>query len=113
MQPGGLGAEQLIFQRPQGENTEDDAKDRELDVIALPATGAEESGCPLAVRREYPHCDQVQDRAEAGPGDQLARPFVRQPVTDHWQRESRVEELAVRGDQGEEQRAESDEDKPV
>ena len=53
------------------------------------------------------------DRDQPGPGDHLAGPLVDHPVADDRQRERRVEQLAVRGDQGEEQGAEGDEDEPV
>ena len=56
---------------------------------------------------------QHDDRDQPGPGDDLAGPLVDHPVTDHRQREPGVEQLPVRGDQGEEQRPERDEDEPV
>ena len=52
-------------------------------------------------------------RDQPGPGDDLAGPLVDHPVTDDRQREPRVEELSVRGDQGEEQGTEGDEHEPV
>ena len=53
------------------------------------------------------------DRDQTGPGDDLAGPLVRRPVPDDRQGEKGIEELPVRGDQGEEERAEGDEHKPV
>ena len=53
------------------------------------------------------------DRDQAGPGDDLAGPLVRRPVPDDRQCEKGIEELPVRGDQGEEERAEGDEHEPV
>ena len=57
--------------------------------------------------------DQGDDAQPGEPRDDLSRPLVQRPVPDERQREGRVEDLAVGGDQGEEERAEPDEDEPV
>jgi hypothetical protein len=57
--------------------------------------------------------DKDKDRDQGQPADRFSDPLVDHPVPYHRQRELRVDQLPVRGHEGEEENAEPDEDEPV
>ena len=105
-----------VLQAAQRHDAQADTQDDRLDEVRLPHRRAEEAALRAAHPLggpAHPVGDERADRGDHHEGHALGEPLPEEEVADQRQRELGVEELTERGDQGEEQQAEADEDEPV
>ncbi len=105
-----------VLRTAQHQDAQADPEDDRLDEVALPHRGAVEAAARSALaigRTARAVGDERDDRHGHHDGEELGDPLVEEEGAQERDREVRVEELTVGGDQGEEEQPEADEDEPV
>ncbi len=105
-----------VLRTAQHQDAQADPEDDRLDEVALPHRGAVEAAARSALaigRTARAVGDERDDRHGHHDGEELGDPLVEEEGAQERDREVRVEELTVGGDQGEEEQPEADEHEPV